>query len=533
MGTGKTAAGHLAAARLGLPFVDLDDAVRSRAGRSIDRIFADGGEAAFRGLERRAVASAARLSGTVVATGGGAPLDPGFGDLAAGSVVRVLTCEPEELHRRLAGSGPRPLLDTTSDVGSRVATLLSERSAAYAASGPPLDTTGLDPGVVAEELANAYREAAEVDEAADGPSTLIRISMGGFANGSSDVLIGAGLLADLGRKLEQVVPTACRVAVVADEAIARTLGTAVLDALRPTFAEAGLITIPSGEGAKSLPVLGTVWTALRDLGLGREDAIVTVGGGSALDIGGFAAATFARGLPLVCVPTTLTAMVDAAIGGKVAVDHAGVKNLAGTFHHPRLVVCDPTTLRSLPDAVLRQGMAEVIKAAVLASPLILDILERWDLGAVRSSASAVWIIEQSVRIKAAFVTRDPQDNQFRQALNLGHTFGHAIEASSGFRVPHGDAVSIGLVSAARLGAELGITDPALATRLASLLGRFSLSTSIPADLNVKAVLDATASDKKRRGSEPVYVVPSDQGAELVQEVDGALVEAALRGESNG
>jgi 3-dehydroquinate synthase len=531
MGTGKTAVGHLAATHLGIPFVDLDDAVRSQADRPIDRIFAEDGEAAFRTLEGRALMAAARLSGTVVATGGGAPLAPAFDDLAQGSVVRVLTCEPEELHRRLLADGSRPLLVEVPDVGARVATLLSERREAYAASGPSLDTTGRQPEVVAEELATAYRAAAEADAAADA-SVRIRISLGELADGPSEVLIGAGLDLDVGPEVERAV-TARRVAVVADEAIVPTTGSTVLRSLRRTFAQAHLVTIPPGEGAKTLHVLDSLWTALRDLGLDRHDAIVTVGGGSTLDVGGFAAATFARGVPLVSIPTTLTAMVDAAIGGKVAVDHAGVKNLVGTFHHPRLVVCDPAVLSTLSDAELRQGMGEVVKAAVLASPLVLDVLEGWDLGAVRSPANAVWIIEQSVRIKAGYVTRDPQDRQLRHALNLGHTFGHAIEATSGFRVLHGDAVSIGLVSAARLGASLGITDSRLAPRLATLLGRFSLPTSLPAELDVEAVLHVMAFDKKRRGGEPVHVVPSDDGAELVEGIDGALVEAALRGESHG
>jgi 3-dehydroquinate synthetase len=252
--------------------------------------------------------------------------------------------------------------------------------------------------------------------------------------------------------------------------------------------------------------------------------VVAVGGGAVLDVAGLAAATYARGVALVNVPTTLLAMVDAGLGGKVAIDHGAAKNLVGAFHPPRLVLADPAVLRSLPDRELRSGFAEIVKAAVLASPLLLDVLEREDVG-----DRLEWVVEQAVRVKAGYVAADSRDRGLRRSLNLGHTFAHAIEAASEYRVSHGEAVACGLIAAARLGAHHGVTDPRLEGRLHAILERLGLPTLAPEQLDRARLLEAIAADKKRRSGHAAFVVPASGGAALLEGVDPAEAMSCLKG----
>jgi shikimate kinase/3-dehydroquinate synthase len=516
MGTGKTTAGRRAAELLELPFFDLDEVVQERAGMPIDTLIFRRGETAFRSLERAVVADAARLSGAVVATGGGAPTDRGsFAALADDAETAVLVADPAALRDRLGAGDGRPLLGPNP--GARIDALLAERADAYRAAGHAVETSNRSLEAVAAELVERYRRRR-----GSGPARIFLETPGG----SSEVVVGAGVLATVGRRTTSLVLDARRAVVVADPAVIAS-AEAVTDALSAVGLHVLRIEVPSGEPAKSVEVVSGLWSSFREAGLDPGDVVVAVGGGATLDTAGFAAATYARGVALVNVPTTLLAMADAAIGGKVAIDHAGAKNTVGAFHQPRLVIADPDLLATLPAPVLAGGMAEVIKAAVLASPLLLEHLER------DPDPGPGWIVEQAVRIKAGYVAADPFDRGLRRSLNLGHTFGHAIEAASGYRVTHGDAVAAGLVAAARLGATLGTSDLDQAERLMALVERFGLPWGPPDGLDREDLLRAMTADKKRRGGRAAFVVPAPGGAELVEGVDPGEAIAALLPESVG
>jgi 3-dehydroquinate synthetase len=515
MATGKTMAGRLAAEMLGLPFFDVDSVIEARAGMPVSEIFARFGEARFRNLERSAMTDAASVSGAVVATGGGAVGDPAtFGDLTDGAVAAVLTCRPDELMQRLGEGIARPLLQ--ADSPSRVRELLRERAAAYDSAGEALDTTGLTVEEVAAELANRYGGIVEAGRP-------VRIPVH-VPDRPYEIVLGPGAMDGLGENVERLLP-ARRAALAVDGETDRTYSDRVSVALeRAGLMVAAHIVLPGGEATKRVEVVADLWSRFRKAGLEPGDVAVAVGGGATLDAVGFAAATYARGLPLVTVPTTLLAMVDAALGGKVGIDHAGVKNLVGSFHHPRLVVADPIALDSLPPRALRAGFGEVVKALLLASPLALEGLET---GGPDIAGHVVWLAEQAVRIKAGYVAADPWDRGLRHALNLGHTFAHAIEAATQYEVPHGEAVAMGLVAATRLGAEIGVTPQALSDRLRRVLARLDLPADPPSDLDPERLLEAMNVDKKRRAGRAVLVVPSDGGSTLVEGVRPRMVLDAL------
>lgn len=507
MGTGKTTAGQTAARELGLPFFDNDPLVEARGGASIPEIFDRRGEEAFRELERGIVRDAALLSAAVVATGGGAPLHrESFSRLADGNEVVVLSADEAELLRRLPSAETRPML--RPDPAHRIGELMAERAPAYAAAGGSLDTTHVSPEQTAKELVRRYTDRVP-------PGRPARIEVGGGPQ-PYPVLIGAGGVGQVGAHIRESVPDARVAALVTDPAT--PAGRAAEASLTEAGLRVALLEVPSGEAAKAMQVANSLWQAFRDSGLDPTDVVVAVGGGATLDVAGFAAATYARGVSLVNVPTTLLAMVDASVGGKVGVDYANTKNLIGAFHHPQLVVSDPDVLAPLPPPTLREGMSEVVKAALLASPLFFEWLETAPLhDGVPQDVE--WMIEQAVRIKAGYVTVDPRDRGLRKSLNLGHTFAHAIEAASDYAVGHGEAVATGLVAAARFGARLGHTDRGLEPRLIALLERLGLPAHPPMKLQLGSLLDAMAGDKKRRAARAVFVVPAAGGAVLVEGVD--------------
>ena len=503
--SGKTTVGREVAGRLRLPFIDLDEAVADRAGLAVEQIFENLGESGFRALERAALTDAAKLSGCVVATGGGAVTDSDrFQRLAAGAVVVVLDCDQAETERRLAGSHPRPMLGP--ERARAISSLMEERQAAYAAAGHLISTSGRSVAEVAAEVEARYRMAVP-----PGPSEIL------VADGPSSypVLIGRSALEKLGEAVARQIPHVERAVVISDELVAGTAGHAAATALRAQGLRVAEFHVPAGEGAKRIQVVTWVWERLSALGADRHDVIVAVGGGAALDAIGFAAATFARGLPLVNVATTLLAMADAAIGGKVAIDHSGTKNSVGAFHQPRLVVADPEFLTTLPGEVLRQGFAEILKAAVLGSPLTLNLIKQSVGDSSRQDWG--WLVEQAVRVKAAYVAVDPGDLGARQALNLGHTFAHGLESASDYALSHGEAVAVGLIAAAKLGAQLGLSPTGLVAELQELSRGLELPHRPPSGLDPGKVLNAIAGDKKRRSGRAVFVVPRRGGGALLVE----------------
>lgn len=347
-----------------------------------------------------------------------------------------------------------------------------------------------------------------------------------------DVIIGRALLDDIVGAL----PSADRVAVIHPTALTTTAG-AIADAFRDAGKFVITIETPDAEAAKTAEVLAYCWTALGQSNFTRSDAIVAVGGGATTDLAGFVAATWLRGVAVVHVPTTVLAMVDAAVGGKTGINTVEGKNLVGAFHHPTRVICDLNTLDTLPSNDLVAGMAEVVKCGFISDTRILDLVESDTARALDpQSAEFTELLERAIRVKADVVADDFTESRVgglgREILNYGHTFGHAIERTERYKWRHGAAVSVGMVFVAELARLAGRSDDALVDRHRSVLELLGLPMTYRAD-RWPQLMDAMAIDKKARGSVLRFIILERLGKPAVLEgPDPALLLGAY-GEISG
>ncbi|HEU4489262.1 MAG TPA: 3-dehydroquinate synthase [Jiangellales bacterium] len=343
-----------------------------------------------------------------------------------------------------------------------------------------------------------------------------------------EVVVGEGLLGEVAAMLGGGVQ---RVAVVHPRAL-RATGEAVRDDLSGQGLEAHAVEVPDAEEAKTPEVAAFCWSVLGRIGLTRSDAVVGVGGGATTDLAGFVAATWARGVRLVLVPTTLLGMVDAAVGGKTAVNTAEGKNLVGVFHPPSGVVCDLTALRSLPRNEYVAGLAEVVKAGFVGDRRILEIIEANPAEATRADGEVTReLVERAIRFKADVVGEDLREAGRREVLNYGHTLGHAIELAEHYRWRHGAAVSVGMVFAAQLGRLAGRLDDEAADRHAQVLSSLGLPTTYHGAW--PRLLDAMRRDKKARGALLRFVVLEGIGRPTVLEGPDPMLLAAAYAEIGG
>jgi 3-dehydroquinate synthase len=367
--------------------------------------------------------------------------------------------------------------------------------------------------------------------------TIVNLALGERAY---DIVIGRGVIASLGARAHALRPGA-KAAIVTDDIVARLH----LDAAEAAFAASGMasrrVVIGAGEGAKSYAGLERVCEALIAARLDRGDLVVALGGGVVGDLAGFAAAIVRRGLDYIQVPTTLLAQVDSAVGGKTAINSGRGKNLIGAFHQPRLVLADTATLDTLPPRQFRAGYAEVVKYALLGDAgffawldaNVKDVFAEAGAGG-GGGAAREHAIATSCRMKAAIVARDERESGERALLNLGHTFGHALEAAAGFsdRLLHGEAVALGIALAAEFSARLGVLAPEGATRAIGHLGRAGLPVrleDIAGDWpDVHALLDLMAQDKKvKRGKLNLILLRDIGHAYIAQNIDPAQLGAFL------
>jgi 3-dehydroquinate synthase len=296
-----------------------------------------------------------------------------------------------------------------------------------------------------------------------------------------------------------------KVAILHQPTLAQT-AEAIRNHLSDKGVDAHRVEIPDAEAGKELPVLGFIWEVLGRIGVGRKDAVVSLGGGAATDVAGFAAATWLRGIDIVHVPTTLLGMVDAAVGGKTGINTDAGKNLVGAFHQPAAVLVDLATLETLPRNEIVAGMAEIVKAGFIADPVILDLIEADPEAALDPTGQVLpELIRRAVTVKAEVVAADEKESQLREILNYGHTLAHAIERRERYQWRHGAAVSVGLVFAAELGRLAGRLDDDTAERHRAVLKSLGLPVNYDADA-LPQLIEYMAGDKKTRSGILRFVV---------------------------
>jgi 3-dehydroquinate synthase len=517
-GTGKSTVARLVAERLGWDVVDTDTLIEQQAGLSIPELFARDGEARFRQLEHEVILQAAGRERAVVATGGGAVLSVDNRRAMARGVLICLEARPVTLFRRLEhGPAGRPLLED-ADPLRRLVDLKASRQSYYRLADAIIDTNDSTP----DEVASAVLAALDDVHAwsLTRPDRLLTPGDRGVGTDGVSVdapshsysaVAGWGLIDVLGPRMSQAGLSGTAF-LVSDPTVMAHHGDIAQRSLREAgFAVHPFSTDASGESAKSLATVSNIYDLLVERKAERGDTVVALGGGVVGDVAGFAAATYLRGMPVVQVPTSFLAMVDASIGGKTGVDHPRGKNLVGAFHQPRLVVADASALKTLPRRLLAEGAAEAIKHALILDPDLLDDLESHaeDLLHVEPTV-ATDFVRRNVAIKAAVIADDERDTGRRAILNYGHTVAHAVEAAAGYAIGHGAADAVGMMAAARIGMRLGITPEHVAERQQRVFRRYGLPTSAPG-VEAGAVRQAMALDKKVQGGAIRWVLLKDIG----------------------
>lgn len=518
-GAGKSAVGRSTARLLGWRFEDADERIVERAGKPVQRIFAEDGEPVFRKLERAAIAELAREEGVVVSTGAGSVMhDQSLGGMLGSGLVVALEARPETVYRRLshiaeldgAEAMARPMLQSDDPLG-RIESLKRERQWAYARAHWTVHTDDLTIEQAALEVVRAWRRLGAPwgwEDDADLAAT-VRLEQGAYP-----IFVGWDTLEEqLGRRLGQMGFSG-RAFIVCDSNVVHPYGRAAQRSLHTAGIEMGLFTFPAGEASKSLATATVLYEWLAERRAERRDVIVAVGGGVVGDLAGYVAATFLRGIRLVQVPTSLTAMVDSSIGGKTGVDLPVAKNMVGAFHHPAMVLADVSALRTLPERALREGWAEAVKHGLALEAGLVDLYEEHadallSLDPELTARAVAW----NAAVKARMVSADEREmSGLRQLLNYGHTIGHGIEAAAGYDAYlHGEAVSIGMTGAARLGMLEGVTPPELVERQASLIARFGLPSAYMG-VDPEAILEAMSRDKKTTAGQISWVLLDGVGS---------------------
>lgn len=506
MGAGKSSVGARLADRLGKAFIDTDSELERSAGASIAEIFDRVGERGFRELERSVIEAALQRTDGIASLGGGALGDPATRAALEWADVVFLDVSFAEAMRRIGDDDDRPMLRNTDPKA-----LYDERREMYvSAADVTVTTDGRDIEEIVEELAGRFGGTAR--------DTRVRVE----TEHPYDVLIGDGLLE---RFTELVpVPDMAHRAALITHPVLRSYAEKVADSL--TSIDTTILEAPEGESSKQLLHAAALYDGLAGAGLRRGDVVVGVGGGVICDLAGFVASTYHRGLAVVHVPTSLLAQVDAAIGGKTAVNLDAGKNLVGTFHQPIAVICDVGTLRTLPEDEFRSGMAEVVKAGLVGDPGLVELLEeRADAIMQRDPDTLRAVIVRCVALKASVVAADEREHGLRAILNYGHTFGHALEHTTrGLR--HGEAISLGMMAAAYTAHELDLVDKATVETHKRVLSRFGLP--VTAEMTLEELEPLMIQDKKS-GDVPRFVLLKGVGVPVHGvEVSREVLESALK-----
>ncbi|MBA5685551.1 bifunctional shikimate kinase/3-dehydroquinate synthase AroKB [Rugamonas apoptosis] len=534
MGAGKTTIGRILARKLGLRFIDSDHEIEARTGASIPWIFEIEGEQSFRRREAEVIRELTAQQGIVLATGGGAILDPDSrAYLQARGTVIYLRASVNSILARTAHDKNRPLLQT-ADPRKKLEELMALRDPLYQQVAHMVIDTGR-PNVqsmvqtILTELEGLACQAAPdcVTQAepsmSEQTTILLNVDLG---ERSYPIAIGPQLLHD-GALLARHVGGR-KVAIVTNTTIAPLYLARIEEPLRAAGKDVTSIVLPDGEEHKNWASLMHIFDTLLAGKADRKTTLVALGGGVIGDLTGYAAASYMRGIDFIQVPTTLLSQVDSSVGGKTGINHPMGKNMIGAFYQPRAVIADTATLETLPDRELSAGLAEVIKYGAIIDAPFFDWIEA-NIGKLmaRDKGALAYAIARSCEIKADVVRQDEREGGLRAILNFGHTFGHAIEAGMGYgQWLHGEAVGCGMVMAADLSHRMGLVDAATVARVRALVAAAGLPVTAP-DLGTARWLELMEVDKKNEGGAIKFILLKPLGAPSITNAPQELLLATL------
>ena len=535
-GSGKTTVGRQVASLLGWDFVDLDENIVKKAGKSIEDIFAQSSESEFRDIESECLVDISQNTHQVVSTGGGIVLKDSNRQLMekTGAII-CLEASPEIIFERIknqssdpGNSSVRPMLDASQTL-DRIYDLKSERQFAYSLANWIVHTDILTQIEVAQEVVRGWKILSSRNLVKPSQSDVNLASVVNTSSGNYPVWVGWGLLDDAGELVKRTL--SANVAYVVTDDGAQGHAKRVQKSLTDIGLSSHLYVMPQGERNKNLDTTRELYSWLSDLKAERGHLILSVGGGVVGDLAGFVAATFLRGIHLCQIPTTLLSMMDAAVGGKTGVDLPEGKNLVGAFYQPRLVIADVRTLQTLPARERISGWAEAIKHGHILDEELFHRFEQ-EKDAILSLDQQICtdVIRRSVSIKAGVVSRDEKETLgVRILLNYGHTIGHAIEASTHYdRYFHGEAVSIGMTGAALISNSLGMLSKQGVERQKILLKSFGLPVSC-SGLDPLQLRQTMQMDKKKSGGEIQWVLLDEIGRAVTRnDVSRDLVDSVLK-----
>jgi|TARA_B100000315_G_scaffold259991_1_gene318584 3-dehydroquinate synthase len=535
-GSGKTTTGRKTAELLGWRFVDTDDEIVRAAGMPIEDIFARDGESGFRELEHRTLAKVAQGSRQVVSTGGGIIMGAANRHtMESNGLVVLLEASPERILERLElqqeieadDVAVRPMLADDESL-DRVRSLKALRQENYNRATWIVNTDDLTPIQAAREAIRGWNMANDNTSKAI-PKEADLAAEVHTSSGDYPLWVGWDILDELGARVRRLLdpPVAY---IVSDEGV-RGQARRAQRAMEAVDIPTHLFFIPPGERSKTLAMAEHIYTWLAGHKAERGHLIVAVGGGVVGDLAGFVAATYLRGMPLAQAPTSLLAMMDAAVGGKTAVDLPQGKNLVGAFYQPKFVLADVSSLQSLPSRELTSGWAEAIKHGLIMDEGLLSTFEsqREPIMALEPEI-ATDVIRRSVAIKANVVSQDERETLgVRILLNYGHTIAHGIEAATGYGTYlHGEAVSIGMMGAAHIGESMGMMSAGEVARQRSILGAYGLPLDCRG-IEVEAIEEAMRSDKKTAAGTIRWVLLDGIGnAATRNDVPAELVHETVR-----
>ena len=514
-GSGKTTVGKLLSRILKLKFIDMDEYIEQKTKLKINEIFLNYGEAYFRDMERKACKELSGLDNCVISTGGKTLLFKENINQFYSSIIITLLSKPENLIKRLNTEyKTRPLL--FSNPVKSILKLYKERIPIYQKFPNKVETDDLNPEEVVKKI---------LIDILSGREKIIQTEIN---NKNSSIFIKKGLSDNLSYYIHRIYKGS-EIFVLMDKKISNLYGKKILENLKKNGLNPKVYIITSSERIKNLNIAKRIYSWLMSERADRSSLFISIGGGIISDLGGFIASTYHRGIKLINIPTTLLSQIDASIGGKNGVNFSRAKNQIGTIYFPEAILIDPLFLISLEKSYIKEGLVEALKAGIIGDPELFKLIKNHCFELLLKDLNLLEeLICRAIHVKLSIVRKDAYEKNLRRFLNLGHTFAHALESYFNYKISHGKAVGLGLISAFKLGVLLNICSEHHLLEIKKILNNIGLPIKIKT-FNILKLISLMHYDKKREGKKISFIIPRDIGkVEIKNNISMEYIKKCLK-----